>query len=73
MDKNYVLDDTFQISEEIQNMSEEEMKEQVRIWEEEARREKIKERKTLISAQQKDPKISLSFLKNIILETGGGE
>lgn len=46
----YILDDTFQISEEIQNMSEEEMKKQAKILEEEGRRErkKIKKRKTLL-------------------------
>lgn len=51
MDTVYVLDDTFQISEEVQNMSEEEMHKQARILEEEGRREmaKIKERKTLIT------------------------
>ncbi len=46
----YVLDDTFQISKEVQNMSEEEMHKQARILEEEGRREreKIKTRKTLL-------------------------
>ena len=46
----YVLDDTFQISEEVQNTSEEEMHKQAKILEEEGRREreKIKKRKTLL-------------------------
>ncbi len=45
----YVVDDTFQISEEIENMSDEERRQQIKIWEEEGRREKekIKERKLL--------------------------
>lgn len=47
----YILDDTFHISEEVQNMSEEEMHKQAKILEEEGRRErtKIKERKTLLA------------------------
>jgi len=46
---HYVEDDTFQISEEIKNMSDEERRQQIKIWEEEGRREKkkIKERKLL--------------------------
>lgn len=46
----YVLDDTFQISEEVQHMSVEEMHRQAKILEEEGRRKrkKIKKRKTLL-------------------------
>lgn len=64
----YILDDTFQISEEVQNMSEEEMHKQAKILEEEGRRErkKIKKRKTLlgISRNVTQPVIVLSLAKN---------
>ena len=40
MDKIYIIDDTFKISEEVQNMSEEEMDRQIAILEAEGRREK---------------------------------
>ena len=58
----YILDDTFQISEEIQNMSEEEMKKQAKILEEEGRRErkKIKKRKTLLDEAVKNL-VSMDF------------
>lgn len=42
MDKIYIIDDTFKISEEVQNMSEEEMDRQIAILEAEGRREKEK-------------------------------
>lgn len=47
----YVLDDTFQISDEIEKMSDEERRRQIRKWEEEGRREreKITNRKTLLN------------------------
>ncbi|MDE7432342.1 MAG: hypothetical protein K2N34_10585 [Lachnospiraceae bacterium] len=50
MDDRYVIDDSFEISEEVKNMSEEEMERQKRIMEEEGRREreKITNRKTLL-------------------------
>lgn len=41
----YILDDTFQISEEVQHMSVEEMHRQAKIVEEEGRRERKKLRK----------------------------
>lgn len=46
----YVVDDTFRISEEIERMSDEERRQQIKIWEEEGRqeREKITKRKTLL-------------------------
>lgn len=46
----YVVDDSFRISEEVVNMSKEEMERQIRIMEEAGRRErdKIKERKSLL-------------------------
>lgn len=46
----YVLDDSFEISEEVKNMSEEEMNRQIKIMEEEGRREreKITKRKSLL-------------------------
>ena len=40
MDKIYIIDDTFKISEEVQNMSEEEMDRQIAILEAEGRKEK---------------------------------
>lgn len=49
MDKIYIIDDTFKISEEVQNMSEEEMERQIAILETEGRREKEK-----IEASQKE-------------------
>lgn len=49
MDKIYIIDDTFKISEEVQNMSEEEMDRQIAILEAEGRREKEK-----IEARQKE-------------------
>lgn len=49
MDKIYIIDDTFKISEEVQNMSEEEMERQIAILEAEGRREKEK-----IEARQKE-------------------
>ncbi len=49
MDKIYIIDDTFKISEEVQNMSEEEMERQIAILETEGRREKEK-----IEARQKE-------------------
>ena len=50
MDTTYVLDDSFKISETIERMSDEEMEQQAKIWEEEGRRgkEQIKKRKKLI-------------------------
>lgn len=49
MDKIYIIDDTFKISEEVQNMSEEEMDRQIAILEAEGRREKER-----IEARQKE-------------------
>ncbi|MCX4328686.1 MAG: hypothetical protein OSJ45_15615 [Lachnospiraceae bacterium] len=49
MDKIYIIDDTFKISEEVQNMSEAEMDRQIAILEAEGRREKEK-----IEARQKE-------------------
>lgn len=40
MNRAYVLDDTFEISEEIMNMSDEEMERQIKILEEQGRRER---------------------------------
>lgn len=50
MNSAYVLDDTFEIPEEIEKMSDEERYRQMKIWEEEGRqeREKITHRKTLL-------------------------
>lgn len=50
----YIVDDSFEISEEVKNMSEEEMDRQIKIMEEQGRkeREKIKERKHLLSFDQ---------------------
>lgn len=47
----YVVDDSFRISEEVENMSEEEMERQIKIMEEAGRKErdKIKERKSLLA------------------------
>lgn len=49
--KLYIVYDKFEVSDEIKNMSHEEMERQIKILEEEGRREreKIKERKTLLS------------------------
>lgn len=40
MGRAYVLDDTFKIPDEIMNMSDEEVKRQIKILEEQARRER---------------------------------
>lgn len=50
MGRAYVLDDTFKISEEVMNMSDEEMERQINILEEQGRceREKIANRRDLL-------------------------
>ncbi len=52
MDKIYIIDDIFKISEEVQNMSEEETDRQIAILEAEGRKEKEK-----IEAREKRKKL----------------